>query len=261
MEDPQNGGAPAGIEVDLGALTAFDNRVGGEGSEIELARAGIEPLIHALFTLPSEQTDDGRLIQLPKSTTHLPREKLIPKERELTKWEKYSKEKGIVKKRRDRLVLDETTGEYVPRYGRNSLKSLQRDVVLLHSESMEPGDDPFSKKRREKKERVKFEKKKQLRNLGRAEKKRLAPLHSLDAAPRGPSGKRRIDMQTLKDGISVAQKSTASGGKFDKRIKNEPKVHNKGKRRKFDPVADKGGLAREKERANQVLNRVLLGKK
>lgn len=257
----QEGFTPRGVEVDTGSLAAFDYRVGEEGNLIELARSGVEPLIHALFLLPSEQTDDGRLIDLPKPSTKMPREKPIPKDREPTKWEKYAKEKGIVKKRRDRLVLDQTTGEYMPRYGRNSIKSLQRDVVLPHKESLAEGDDPFSVKRREKKERITQEKKKELRNFGRAQKNKakVAPLQSLDVAPRGPSGKRHIPMKNLKDGISVLQKSTASAGKFDKRARNEPKVIAKGKRRKFDPVAGKKGLDSEKERAQKVLNRVLLG--
>lgn len=255
--------APPGIDLDIGSLAAFDNRVGEPGTSIELARDGVEPLIHALFSLPVVQTDDGRLVDLPDATTHLPREKPIPKERAPTKWEKFAKEKGIVKKRRDRLVLDEATGEYVPRYGKGGIKSLQRDVVLPHKEGMADGEDPFAKKRKEKKERVKFEEKKQRRNLGRAEKARgkMNPVLAMDVAPRGASGRRHIPMEDLKQGISVLQRSTASAGKFDKRVKNEPKVKVVGKRRKFDAVADKKALVGEKQRAQKVLDRVLMGKK
>ncbi len=255
--------APPGIDLDIGCLAAFDKRVGEPGSLIERARSGVEPLVHALFSLPSVQTDHGRLVDLPGATTPLPREKPIPKEREPTKWEKFAKEKGIVKKRRDRLVFDEQSGEYLPRYGRNSVKSLERDVVLPHKESLGEGEDPFSAKRKEKKLRIKNEKKKHLRNLGRAEKAKgkINPVLALDVAPRGASGKRHIPMASLKDGISVVQRSTASAGKFDKRVKNEPKVKQVGKRRKFEAVADKKTLVGEKERAKKVLDRVLMGKK
>lgn len=255
--------APPGIDLDVGSLTAFDNRVGEPGTAIELARDGVEPLIHALFSLPVVQTEDGRLVDLPDPRTHLPREKPIPKEREPTKWEKFAKEKGIVKKRRDRLVLDEQTGEYMPRYGRGSVKSLQRDVVLPHKEGMSDGEDPFATKRKEKKQRVKFEEKKQRRNLGRAEKAKgkANPVLALNVAPRGASGRRSIPMADLKQGISVLQRSTASAGKFDKRVKNEPKVKTVGKRRKFEAVADRKALVGEKERAKKVLDRVLMGKK
>lgn len=252
----------SGVEVDLGGLTAYDKRVGVEGSLIEVARSGVEPLVHAIFSAPSEYTDVGRLIELPKPTVAMPREKVIPKEREPTKWEKYAKEKGISKKRRSRLVFHEPTGEYLPRYGKNSAKALQRDVILPHKEA-DKGENPFLKKRREQRERVRFEQKKQRINLGRADKnkKKVNPLSSMDAQPRGPSGKRNIPLKNLKDGISVLQKSTASAGKFDKRVKNEPKVISKGKRRKFQPVADKKGIASERERAQKVLNRVLLGQR
>ncbi len=253
----------SGVEVDLGALIALDKRVGLQGSDIELARSGLEPLVHEIFKLPSEMTDDGRLVKLPKVTTLLPREKPIPKQRPLTKWEQYAKEKGISKKRRDRLVWDEQMGEYVPRYGKGSKNSLARDIILPHKESLAEGDDPFSAKRREKKERIKKEDKKRRANLGRASnaKARIQPLSALDATNRGASGKRHIPMKELKDGISVLQKSTASAGKFDKKVKNEPKQVQKGKRRKFDSVNDKKGFGKERERAEAVLNRVLLGNK
>lgn len=251
----------SGLDVDLGALVAYDKRVGITGSDIELARSGLEPLVHAIFKLPSEMTDDGRLVKLPKPTTVYPREKPIPKQRQLTKWEQYAKEKGIQKKRRDRLVWDEQMQEFVPRYGKGSKNSLSRDIILPHKESLAEGDDPFSAKRREKKERIKNQDKKRLANLGRAAKakSKINPLSSLDATNRGASGKRHIPMKELKDGISVLQKSTASAGKFDKKVKNEPKQVQKGKRRKFDSVNDKKGFGKERERAEAVLNRVLLG--
>jgi regulator of ribosome biosynthesis len=48
----------------------------------------------------------------------LPREKSIPKEKEPTKWERFAAKKGIkAKKREGKLVYDEASGEWVPRYG------------------------------------------------------------------------------------------------------------------------------------------------
>lgn len=45
----------------------------------------------------------------------LPRAKSIPKINALTKWQKFALNKGIQNKKKSRMVLDETTGEYLPR--------------------------------------------------------------------------------------------------------------------------------------------------
>lgn len=42
----------------------------------------------------------------------LPRGKPIPKPKPLTKWEKFAKEKGIVKKKRSKLAFDEATQDW-----------------------------------------------------------------------------------------------------------------------------------------------------
>jgi len=43
--------------------------------------------------------------------SQLPRAKPIPKIASLTKWQKFALTKGIQKKKKDRLLLDESTGE------------------------------------------------------------------------------------------------------------------------------------------------------
>lgn len=254
---------PPGLELDVGNLAAFDGRVGQDGTLLELARDGVEALVHAVFSLPAEMTDAGKLADMPEPSFQLPREKPIPKVRAMTKWKKFAQEKGIQKKRRDRLVYDEAMDDFVPRYGKGSKNSLDRDVILLHKEGMELDADPFAAKRKAKNARIKDNKKKHLSNQGRAEKNRksrIEPLQSLDVAPRGPSGKRNIPKKGIRDAISVAQRSTASAGRFDKRVNNEPKPKLAGRKRKFEAVAEKGQLVREKERTQQIAQRVLLGK-
>lgn len=255
---------PAGVELDLGNMTAIDRRIGLEGSLIELATQGTEPLLQALFSLPLNETDDGKFVDLPDGQFRLPREKPIPKERVLTKWEKFAKEKGIQKKRRDRLVLDPNTGEYVPRYGKGSKNSLDRDVVLPHKASRGDNYNPFAEKRKEKQKRIKDNKKKQLSNLGRAAKGRRAqiqPMQSLDVAKTGPSGKKYLPKSALKDSLSIAQRSTGSIGRFDKKVGNEPKLKVQGRKKKFVTIADKKALGVEKERSQKIAERILMGQK
>ncbi|KAI0567073.1 ribosome biogenesis regulatory protein [Gracilaria domingensis] len=252
--------APIGIELDLGNLTAFDTRI-YEGDEFEKATEAVQSLVTAIFSLPAVSTEDGKLVKLPPPSFSLPREKPIPKERPLTKWEKFAKEKGIQKKKRDRLVLDEATGEYVPRYGRGSKNSLQKDVIIPHKEGMGDNYDPFAEKRNSKKLRVKDNKKKQAVNIRTAQKSRgsqISPIQALDVAKTGPSGKKFLPKKGLKDALAVVQKSTASAGKFDKRVPKEPKQKSRGVKRKFESVVSKSGIVQEKERTQKIAERVLL---
>lgn len=254
---------PDGINIDVGSLLAVDTRQGLEGAIEERCRPAVEALIQTIFALPSELTDDGRAVILPRPLFILPREKPVPRERSLTKWETYAKEKGIQKKKkRDRLVWDEATQDFLPRYGKGSTTSLKLNAILPHSDNLKPGEDPFTAAKRAKKNRTKDNKKQQHQNLGRSRKKTkkniLNPIQALDVAAPGPTGRRHIPKAKLRDTISVAQRSTASAGRFDTRLKNEPKAKVRGHKRKLpESNTAKEKLVSERDRSRKVLERVL----
>lgn len=55
---------------------------------------------------------------LPAPSTPLPREKPIPAAKEKTTWERFAAKKGIKDKKRDgKLVYDDASGEWVPKWG------------------------------------------------------------------------------------------------------------------------------------------------
>jgi regulator of ribosome biosynthesis len=246
-----------GVDLDVAGLLAVDTRQGNEPGDTDVAREAIEALVRAIFSLPTESTEDGKVAVLPAPVYTMPRAKPIPKERAATKWEKYAKEKGIQKKKsRDRLVWNEARQEYLPRFGARSAKNLDQAAILPHK-------DPFSVAKREKNSRVRDNTKKLVANVARGDKRslkksKIAPLLALDVAPRGPSGKKNIPKAKLRDAISVAQRSTASAGRFDHKLKNEPKPKLTGNKRKLpDPTPRKQTLASEKERSQKILDRVL----
>ena len=114
------------LEYDLGNLTAFDPAPveaslylgeGGEDALLETARAITQSLAAQLFGLPSESVQGGRLAHLPTPTTLLPREKPIPRPKPLTKWQKFAQEKGIVKRKRSKLVFDDVEQDWKRRHG------------------------------------------------------------------------------------------------------------------------------------------------
>ncbi len=82
-----------------------------------VAREGVQLLIRRIFALPYEATEDGPMAVLPRARTHIPRRLPVPETRPETKWERFAKEKGIKKTKRSRMVLDEQTGEWAPRWG------------------------------------------------------------------------------------------------------------------------------------------------
>lgn len=249
---------PPGITLDVGNLAAFDERpLDPSAAPEEAARQAAEALVHSVFSLPLSDDAEARLVTLPSRLYPLPREKPIPRERSETKWEQFAREKGIhKKKKRDRLVLDETTGEYIPRYGRGSKNAADRDVVLPHKESEGDNYNPFHQKRKEKRERVKTNVKQQRANVARSQKK-VNPMQALDLAKRGASGRKYMPKSALRDSLAVVQKSTASAGHFDDKVKNEPKQKIQGRKKKHQAVGGKDALRDENQRISKIADRIL----
>lgn len=85
------------------------------------AHKGVSSLISNLIaTLPLKvHPDHGPILTLPLPSTLLPRAKPLPKPKPLTKWQEFAKKKGIAdtKKKEGKLVYDEATQEWVPKWG------------------------------------------------------------------------------------------------------------------------------------------------
>jgi len=92
---------------------------------------------------------------MPISKTVLPREKRCPKEEVKTRWEKFRDEKGLApRKRRGRLVYDPIQKDWVPRWGKGSIKKLaEGDNWLMHEKPKHviTRINPFDYARKEKK--------------------------------------------------------------------------------------------------------------
>lgn len=72
-----------------------------------LSRDNVQLLINQIFQLPTLKVDNEVVIKLPAGTTRLPRAKPAPKEKALSKWEKYAKEKGITQRKKSKATWDE----------------------------------------------------------------------------------------------------------------------------------------------------------
>eukprot|EP00762_Andalucia_godoyi_P000689 ANDGO_05427.mRNA.1 Ribosome biogenesis regulatory protein homolog len=236
--------------IDLRHLAVFDN------SPLDLqqikkrpeeyltlkAQETVQKLADMLWQQPSEMVADvGKVFTLPDAVTRLPREKSVPEEeKQLSKWETFAKEKGISKKKRERMVFDDDADQFRPRFGYNSKanQSIQDDWLVPDGPSISK-EDPFTK-RKEKKENITKNEKAKARNLKMKERN----IEKKDA---------------LKKVYSKVAVSNASLGKFGKRPAEEASLKlPKAKRVKKDSVTV--SLASERTKQARILAGVLGGK-
>ncbi|KAL5975806.1 hypothetical protein ACLOJK_020134 [Asimina triloba] len=230
---------------------------------LEKGRQLVQAIADALFNLPSTEDPDGPIVQLPAPTTRLPREKHLPKPKPPTKWELFANKKGIKKRKKDKIVFDEQTGTWKRRHGYDRVND-DKDVPIIEAKMTdEPGEDPFSERQNERKKRVEKQEKNRLQNLKQAAKVNALPSHVQLAATSLPiTGTQSVPKKASKDELAnvagMAATSTASGGKFDKKLPGEKPAKHSGKYRKFLPVVEGMGMgAQEKQQTDKILNKLM----
>lgn len=245
---------PELVSLDLGHLTAFDSRAVDEGklkqrkAKVDaylkqMAIEGVQALVDGLAELPREQSELGPLVALPEPTTRLPRQLPCPKPKPPTKWELYAQQKGIMNKKKERMVWDEAKGDWAPRWGFKRANDDSEAPIMEVREGEDPFADPWQRKALEKKERVLKNQMNRLSNLGRATAAAHTGALAGIAAPeveatltaRGKTSRQKAakeprEVKELK--LRKAQVSTRSLGKFDTRLKDEPAPAQNAKRRK-----------------------------
>lgn len=181
------------VSYDLGNLAIFDSNVldrndfDSSNSKREdnirrLTRDNVQLLINQILSLPIKTTTDSvggtsnqnasmTLIQLPEPKTELPREKPLPKPKAPTKWELFAAKKGIKSKERSgKMIFDEATGEWVPKWGyKGANKKLDSQWLVEVDEKVKGTEqeliDPRSLNRAQRKDLVKKNQKQQKKNL------------------------------------------------------------------------------------------------
>ncbi|KAL6706871.1 Rhodanese-related sulfurtransferase [Coniothyrium glycines] len=172
---------PTPFTFDLGNLLANDpNPVPASASEDTLAataRDAAQALINQLLsTCEIRSTTEGVHLILPAPTTALPREKPIPAAKEQTKWERFAAKKGIKdKKREGKLVYNEASGEWVPKWGyKGKNKDGENDWLVEVDEKKEKATgeahDARADSRKERKERIRRNERKHRANDAKSRK-------------------------------------------------------------------------------------------
>jgi len=216
------------------ALLRDDNR--REEYLLNLARGNTQYLINALCCLPREPGAGGggeMVIRLADDSQQLPREKPVPVPKPLTKWEKFAKEKGIRKKKKEKSTWDDILQRWVPNYGyRRAAAEKQRDWLLEVPGNVDPNTDMFAKKEQAKKERVARNEYQRLRNIAAARKVKVPSVGV-------PPLESNMHVPQLDVAAKVARISTASLGKFQASLPREKPLKAKekfAKKRKANPL-------------------------
>ncbi|KAK8919090.1 hypothetical protein KSP39_PZI022127 [Platanthera zijinensis] len=261
-------------QIDLGNLMAYDLSHHFQdlpSSRDELSRQCLEKgtelvqgVVNALFSLPSTEGLEGPMVRLPDPSTRLPREKHLPKPKPPTKWEMFAKMKGIKNHKKDKRAYDEQTGSWKRRHGYDRVND-DKDIPIIEAKTTdEPGEDPFNKRKVEKKKRVEKQEKNRVQNLKKAAKVDALPSHvQLAAASLPITGTqselpKKTSKKVLENVAGMASTATASGGKFDKKVPGEQPPKHAGKHRKFLPVVEGRGMGvEEKQQTEKILNKMM----
>ena len=221
-------------------------------------------------------------LTLPENIITLPRSLPVPIPKPPTKWEKYKMEKGITQRKRSRMVYSEEVGDWVPRWGKGSVKHIQDSMNWLMEEK-EPGINPFEQKSNEKQITKAKQMKRQIKNEEFAKNylaKKKGNSNQINNNKNEEYGepKQHIskkmrkafkaqkeiqrlneDKKNLGKRLEQVQKSTRSMGNFDKKLKNEKEINLlKKKRVAKDILNDK---SKEKSRDQRILDNILKNKK
>jgi len=228
-EEEDDGSLAPVLETDVGNLLVFDYQEQPKGTNLVKAQAErcLQHLFNKVFTLPVTKSDVGALAELRPPTYRLPREKHAPQAKEPTKWETFAKSKGIQKRKRSRMVFDDTQGEYKPRWGKDRVRDPVADSWVLPDKPLQleksGAQDPFEMAMMNKKESKERQKKRELANR----KKQTAKISN--PVTLGLSNPQGIQKTALEIAIAISQKSTASMGDCDKLHKDEPRIKRKAK--------------------------------
>jgi regulator of ribosome biosynthesis len=211
-----------------------------------------ESLVHALFQLPNETTEDAVSVILPQKEVEVcPREKPLPKEKAKTRWEKFAEEKGLEKRKRSRMVWDENIKDWAPRHGFKSVKkNAERFEWAIEAKpGDDPNDDPFLKRRMQK-------------QLDQSKQKFREVRNTLEAAgqkvPTGISGGEKPQKKgkaEVKETLRRSQQATASHGRHDSLAQNETKA----KAKTSNKVTPHQSFSSEKAASLKLASKVLEG--
>lgn len=244
----------------LAHLAAFD--ISPLHPKVDLlaqTRDNVQLMVNKVFGLSREDDEEGPTAVIPpEEGFRLPRQRPIPKVKPDTRWQKFMKERRMEKRKRSRLVFDETVGDWRPRYGFKSAKQSEDRAhgILEVKTGQDSFDNLFDKRKAEQRLVGAKQKMREVRNRVEAAGGRLkAAAPDLEMGMRSGAESVKRGAAGLKEALKRAQVSSASVGKFDRVAPNEP-TNLQPKRRKSSMPTN---IADERAGYMKAAGRVLSG--
>ncbi|KAH8741701.1 hypothetical protein FG386_001275 [Cryptosporidium ryanae] len=135
------------LEVCLSNLISSDISTISEEDIEQIGVNNLQIILNKVCSdMKKERSKEGVVVTVPiKQEIQLPRAFPLPEKREKTKWEKFAELKGIKKRKRSRMVYDPITDDFVPRWGRNSIKKIQKkhnEAIIEIKGNIDSAQDP-----------------------------------------------------------------------------------------------------------------------
>ncbi|MBY0307788.1 MAG: ribosome biogenesis regulatory protein homolog, partial [Phycisphaerales bacterium] len=210
------------LKYDLGNLVAFDSQpvdavkyaTHKEKALSAGARESTQLLFNRIFSLETRRlATEGVIAVLPKPVTALPRSKHVPEKKPTTKWEQFASARGILNRKRERMLWDETHQEWRPRWGYKRANDELGQWLIEDKGTTSAGQDPWQVLKAEKKDRVKLNKKQAYKNKHRHDKELPG-----QADTSGTLDRLAIEKQRIKSEVRQANASSASIGHFNQQL-------------------------------------------
>jgi regulator of ribosome biosynthesis len=266
-------------------------KVSSEDYLLQKASEGAQQLLKELWSLPLDRSDANSTkggheicaILPSESVIHIPRSLPPPPPKVETKWEQFAKERGMQPgRKRERKVWDEATGTWLFRHGYQKANDKEWPIMEVKKND-DPYADPWEKAREAKRARVEKNVEAKLRNQERAgaiprgtatkvmknrQISHESGKHTIkqemsvmvpSGVPVDLKGKVQRGKELTKAALAATQRSTASLGKFDKMLADEPERKSGIRRRKFESSTSKTVTEKEAGRGMKILQNVLAG--
>jgi len=249
------------LTYDLKHMAAYDiapqPSKASEQDFLLYTRDSVQLLVNHMFGLGKNRIEEGMVVQLPTDEVfRLPRQKPVPKAKAPTRWTKFMEDRNMRKRKRSRLVYDEASGDWLPRWGYRSAKkgkeAGEQGIYEVKS-GEDPNSNPFERMKAEKKLQVARQKMREVRNkVEAAGGKMRASVPDLGSIG---GGAMKRGAEGLKEAIKRAQISSGSRGKFDRTAPNEATNLQPKRQKLAAPVSGE----KERERYMKFAGKVLSG--
>ncbi|CAD2104164.1 nuclear preribosomal assembly protein, putative [Plasmodium vinckei] len=202
-------------------LLAYDNSLIVSENEIKAkVEENFAIVLKKINELKNERNDDGELVYnlTQDNVFNLPRYSKIPQAKKPTRWELFSQTKLKKKRNKHGLIYDENSKGWVRRFQKKQIKINKEKSDFVHE--YKPSDniyeDPFERMEEEKDIKKMKQKMREMKN-----KFEQQGVSSQDIKYIQRQKRKR---ENLIDNLKMAQISSSTFGRYDKKLKKEKKL-------------------------------------